>query len=137
MAIIVVTNAKLLVNAVDLSDHVVKLGLDAKGAQIDTTAMSSSGWRAFLGGLKEWSLQVEFQQDFAASKVYATLWPLLGTVTTVEALIVNAARSVTNPGFTGSVLITDVPIIPDVQVGSLGVLSVSWPGTGALVPQTS
>lgn len=137
MAIVVVTNASLLVNAVDLSDHVVKVGLDTKGAQIDTTAMSSGGWKTFLGGLKEFALQVDFQQDLAASKVYATLWPLLDTVTTFEVRIVNASRSVTNPGFTGSVLINDVPIIPDVQVGSLGVFSVTWPGTGALTPQTS
>jgi len=137
MAIQVVTNAFVSVNGVDLSDHVTKCGIDPKAAQIDTTAMSASGWKSFLGGLKEWALMLEFQQDFAASKVYATLWPLLGTVTAIDIREIATARSVTNPSFTGNALVTDVPLLQSVQVGNLAMVSVTWPGSGALVPLTS
>lgn len=137
MAVTVLTNASVLVNTVDLSDHVTKVGIDTKAGPVDSTAMSSTGWKSFLGGLKEFSVMLDFQQDLAAAKVYATLWPLLGTVTTFEIRAVNSARSVTNPGYTGSVLIADVPILGSTQVGTLAMVSVTWPGTGAFTPQTS
>jgi hypothetical protein len=137
MAISIVTNAQILINAVDLSDHVESVGIDPKAADIDVTAMSALGWKAFLAGLKEFALQVTFQQDFAASKVYATLWPLLGTVTTFEVRAVNAARSATNPAFTGSVVVSEVPLLQGAQVGQLSKVQVNWTGTGALTPLTS
>lgn len=136
MAVLVLQNALVTVNAVDLSDHVTSVTLDTGADDIDTTAMSSSGYKSRVGGLKEWSVQVNFQQDFAASKVDATIFPLLGTVTAVTIKAVNAATSTTNPLYSGNVLVTEYQPVAN-GVGELATTSVTWPGTAALTRATS
>lgn len=136
MAILALTNAYVTVNSVDLSDHVVKVTLDTKGEPLDSTAMSSTGYRARIGGLKDWSVTVEFQQDFAAAKVDATLFPLLGSATQVEVKAVNTTRSATNPGYIGSVLVTEYSPVAN-GVGELATVSFTWPAAGALTRSTS
>ena len=135
MAVLVLTNAKVLVNSVDLSDHVTSLTLDTGADDVDTTAMGAT-YKNRTGGLKEWSVQITFQQDYASAKVDATIWPLLGSTTTVSINPVNAANSATNPNYSGSVLVAEYPAISG-SVGELSTASVTWPGAGTLTRATS
>src|SRR4051812_35994282 len=98
MAIIVVTNELILVNNVDLSDHVSKVTTNDTRDSVDVTAMGAVS-KAILKGLGDASITIDFFQDFAAGKVHATLQPLIGSSTPfpVEIRPVNAARSATNP----------------------------------------
>jgi hypothetical protein len=98
MAIQVLTNAMVLVNGVDLSDHVSKVTVTDSRASVDVTAMGATS-TAITKGLGDARITLDFFQDFAAAKVHATLQPLIGSSTpvAVEVRPVNAARSATNP----------------------------------------
>lgn len=105
MAKLVLTNAFLLVNAVDLSDHIDTITINFSAAEVDTTTMSQASLSR-LGGLKDWSMDVIFAQDYAAAKVDVTLFGIVGTVIAVEARPTNGARSTTNPAYVGNALLS-------------------------------
>ena len=136
MAVFTLTNAYITVNSVDLSDHVTSVTIDTGAEEIDTTAMSSSGYKSVTGGLKNWSVQITFQQDFASGKVDATIWPLLGTTTTVQVKANNATTSSTNPMYSGTVLVREYTPLAN-GVGELATVDVTWTGSGALARATS
>ena len=98
MAITTYTNFYVLINAVDLSDHVSKVVVNDVRAQVDITAMGAL-FTTLTKGLGDGKISVDFFQDYAAAKVQATLQPLIGSTTpfAVELRPVNAARSATNP----------------------------------------
>lgn len=106
MAVFTFTNAYLTVNGVDLSDHVKKLTVEDNREPVDFTAMGATS-KVYGKGLGDAKITVEFFQDFAAGKVYATCAPLIASTTpvTVEARPVNGARSATNPGMVMSALL--------------------------------
>jgi hypothetical protein len=105
MATFVFTDGFVSINAVDLSDHVKSVTLDYSAEPQDDSAMGDTT-RSRTGGLKDWSVSVDFHQDYAAAKVDATLFSLVGTTT---ALIVRPDNSdgvsATNPNFTGTGLL--------------------------------
>lgn len=104
MASFVLKNAFVLINAVDLSDHVKQVTVNYSAELKDKTAMSMNS-RAKIAGLKDWSIDVQFFQDYAAAKVDATLFPIVGNQVAVEVRPDAGARSTTNPGFTGNGII--------------------------------
>jgi hypothetical protein len=100
MAISTLTNCLVLVNAVDLSDHVSKVTITDTRDSVDITAMGATS-KQITKGLGDAKIAVDFFQDFAGGKVHQTLQPLIGSTTpiAVEVRPVNAARSATNPAF--------------------------------------
>ena len=100
MAIFTLTNALVLVNGVDLSDHVDKVTVNDGREKVDVTAMGATA-KGYQKGLGDASITLDFFQDFAAGKTHATLQPLIGSTTpvAVEVRSVNGARSATNPAF--------------------------------------
>lgn len=135
MASFAFTDASVVINAVDLSDHVRSVTLNVEAEDLEDTAMGDT-YRSRIGGLKDWSIDVEFNQDFAASEVDATIFPILGTVVTVTVKPTSAAVGATNPSYSGSVLISEYNPL-DGSVGDLATTSVSWPGAGTLTRATS
>lgn len=100
MAIFVFTNAQVLVNGVDLSDHCSKVTCIDDRNEVDVTAFGSS-YEQTTKGLGKAQIDLEFFQDFAAGKTHATLSPLEASTTpvAVEVRPVVGARSATNPAF--------------------------------------
>src|SRR5215813_7931510 len=98
MAITVLTNALVLVNSVDLSNHVSKVTCEDNRDPVDVTAMGATN-KQMQKGLGDGKITVDFFQDFAGGSVHATLSPLIATTTPfpVEVRPTNAARSATNP----------------------------------------
>lgn len=136
MASFVLTNAYCLLNAVDLSDHVKQITCTYKADTPENTAMSQTT-RNRLAGLKDWDLDIEFNQDFAAAKVDATLFPLVGAAAfAIEFRADAGARSTTNPGWTGNVLLADYKILGN-KVGDVAGAPVKLMGTGTLTRNTS
>lgn len=131
MAILAFTNAKVVVNSVDLSDHCKEVSVEFDAADLDSTAFSSGGWTSHLGGLKSGKVDITFNQDYAAGKVDATLWAALGTSIAVTVNPVNAANSATNPQYQFNALVTQVPG-PSGKVGDILEAKVSWPIDGAV-----
>lgn len=135
MATFAFTDASVVINSVDLSDHVRQVTLNVSADELDDTAMGAT-YRSRKGGLKDWSVTVEFNSDFAASEVDATLWPLLGSTTTITVKPTSAAVGSTNPSFSGSVLVSQVNPVGN-SVGDLATVSVTWPGASTLTRATS
>lgn len=137
MAEFVLKNAYTLINSVDLSDHVRSVEITYSAEQQDQTAMTDSG-RERLPGLKDFNASIEFNQDYAASEVDATLFPLIGaTAFPVEFRHTSTAvRSATNPGFTGSMTLESYPPISG-AIGDIATASASLLGFGVLTRSTS
>lgn len=108
MATVVWKNASFIVNAVDLSNDVQSLALNYSAESLDETAMGDDT-RIRKGGLLDWSVDITFLQDFAASQVDATLFSLVGTTSCIQIKPVNAAASATNPRFGGVAVLESYP----------------------------
>ncbi len=121
----------------DLSDHVKQITINYSAELKDGTAMSLTG-RKQLGGLKDWSADIEFFQDYAASKVDATIFSLVGTQTAFEFRADSGSRSTTNPGFTGNGIISDYkPIAGTVGDAAMAPIKVQGSDGVPLARQTS
>lgn len=135
MASFAFIDARLEVNSVNLSAFAKAVTLEVSADELDDTAFGDT-YRSKIGGLKDWNVQVEFNSDFAASAVDATLWPLLGTATTVKVRPTTSAIGSTNPEYSGSALVSQYNPFGN-SVGELATVSVQWPGAGTLSRATS
>jgi hypothetical protein len=131
MAKIVLTNASISVNGVDLSDRANSVTLNYEIEAVEDTTFGATG-RTFIGGLQNITCDIEFMQDYAATETEATVFPLVGTQTTVIIRPINIARSTTNPEYTlsNTYLAAHTPV--SATVGELAVTSLSFQG-GSLV----
>jgi len=135
LAKFVLTDASVVLNSVNLSDHVASVTLDITAEEILTTSMGET-FQSRTGGLKSGQLSIEFQQDFAASEVDATLFPLLGSTTAFVVKPTSGSVSSTNPSYSGSVLVNQhIPVAN--AVGELATMSVSFPTSGTITRATS
>lgn len=135
MATFAFTDALVKINSVDLSDHITKVTITAKVDELENTAFGAT-YHGRTGGLVDGSISIDFNQDFASGKVDATVWPLLGTSTTVSVRPTSAATSATNPVYSGSFLVSEYQPL-DGGVGDLTKVSVTWPSNGAISRATS
>lgn len=135
MAVLVLTDASITVNSVALSDHANSVTLNYEIDSVETTAFGSTGHK-FTGGLQNNSLDIDFMQDFAATNVEATIYPIVGTTTTVVIKPTSSAVSATNPSYTltGTFLAAHTPVAA--AVGELAMTSLSFTG-GVLTKATS
>jgi hypothetical protein len=131
VAVFVLTDASVTVNSVDLSDYVTSVTLNYEKDSVEVTAMGATGHK-FTGGLQNISLDVTFNQDFAASQVAATLDALVGSTTTVVVKPTSAAVGATNPSYTISDAFLAATQPVNGSVGDLATMSVSFTG-GSLV----
>lgn len=99
MAVLVLTNAYISVNSVVLSDHGNSVTVNYEVDQIETTAFGDLGHK-FTGGLQNNSVEMVLNQDFAAANVEATIYPLVGTTTTIVVKPNGATTGATNPSYT-------------------------------------
>lgn len=136
MAKMVLLSEFISLDGTDLSDYCNKAELQIEVEAKDVTTFGSAGAKEFIGGLKSGTLALEFKQDYAASQLDATLWPLLGTVVTFEVRPTSAAVGAGNPSYTGSVLITGHNPIQG-GVGDEATMSLSFPTSGAISRATS
>ena len=135
MARIVLTNAVVKINSVDLSDHVASVELSQEVEEVETTAFGDSA-RTRTGGLANNSLSLDFHQDFASASVDDTLNALVGGTASFEILANGTAASATNPKYTGTVLLTEWTPVSG-AIGELATASITWPISGAVTRATA
>lgn len=135
MASFAFTDGRLEVNAVVLSTFCRGVTLNLSADELEDTAFGDT-YRSRLGGLKDWSVAPEFNQDFAAAAVDVTLFPLLGTVVTCKVRPTSGTITTTNPEYSGSVLISQYNPFGN-SVGDLATVSVTWPGAGTCARATT
>lgn len=131
MATFVLRDASVVVNSVDLSNHVQSVTVDTSMETQDSTAMGNQA-RSYNGGLFADNVSVTFHQDFAASSVDVTLYTLYRARTshTVVVKPTSSAVGVTNPTFTLTGVISEYGAISG-SVGDEATSTVSWANTAA------
>lgn len=135
MAELIFENAFLSIGGVDLSDHIRQLTLNYQAELQDITAMGDNS-RERLGGLKDWSLEAEFNQDFAAAKVDATLFALVGTSVAIVIRPDTGVVAATNPEYTGNAILESYPPLSG-AVGDAATAAAGFQGNGDLARATS
>lgn len=130
MATLVYTDAYLNVNSVNLSSWCRSLTINYEAEMLDDTAMGTSGTRSNRPGLKNWSMDVSFLQDYAAGAVDATLFPLVGADPfPIVARPTSAVVGATNPEYTGNAVLETYPPLTG-EVGALGTADVTFRSGG-------
>lgn len=135
MARIVLTNVEVTIGGVDLSNHISSVTLTSTYDVLETTAFADgnvpNAAKTRTAGLVDNSVSFEFHQDFDASSVEATIYPLLGTSTAVTVKPVDAAVASTNPEYQFNAIVSEwTPL--NGAVGELATASVTWPISGPI-----
>jgi hypothetical protein len=135
MAKFVLTNPAITINSVDLADRIASVSLNSTRAEVPTTAFGDQAVTR-IAGLGDNSITLSFHEDFASTEVHQTIYPLIGTTTSVVVKPVNATTATDNPSFTMTVLVTEWPILNG-AVGDLAAADVTWPVSGLITKSTS
>jgi hypothetical protein len=135
MAKFVLTNPAITINSVDLADRIASVSLNSTRAEVPTTAFGDQAVTR-IAGLGDNSITLSFHEDFASTEVHQTIYPLIGSTTSVVVKPVNATTATDNPSFTMTVLVTEWPILNG-AVGDLAAADVTWPVSGLITKSIS
>ena len=122
---LVLTNAVVKVDTIDLSDHVNQVTISETVNEVETSAFGNTNVTR-VGGLRDSSVSLTFHQNFDAGEVWATLRNKVGTVGTVQVIPNGTTISSTNPAYNLEVLYTEMSHL-DGSIGELSTASVTWP----------
>jgi len=110
--------------------QVQSVELTANGMTYDVTVMSGLStpqWKAFIAGLKDWTLKVIGWFDFVNDAVQNTLWTNYNSGT---ASAISFSPNTGTNSFTGNALITSIPM--KFPIGGAESVEFDFQGTGAL-----
>ncbi len=131
MASVHYNDATVTINSVNLTSYVKSATLSQTADELEDTAMGDT-YRSRIGGLKDWSVEIEFNADFGASAVDTTLAAIgVGSTTTIAIKPTSGAISTSNPEWSGTVLLKDYGAVSG-SVGDLLMAKASFSGAGAL-----
>jgi hypothetical protein len=101
MAKIVLKDAYISVDSVELSDHCSSVTIETTFDEQDVTGFGST-YREFLQGLGDATITLALFQDFDTGSVDDTLWPLSQSGETFDVVVraTSAIASATNPEYT-------------------------------------
>lgn len=140
MARLVLTDASVVINGVNLSEFITSVGLSTSEDVVDTTGMAAGGARTRVSGLQDNSLTLEFNQDFATAGPELTInalgSSLVGTNTSVVIKPTSGAVSVANPSFSFSCVVAEWQSLSG-AVGELSSISTTWPISGVITKATA
>lgn len=131
MAITVLYDASVVINSVDLSDHVREVTIDDGVEEKDNTVMSNAA-KSVTGGQRAWNIKVVFFQDYASAKVHATIRALVNTTTTIVVKPLSSAAAATNPKWTGTAFVPKYNPI-GATVGELQLITVDFKNAGSIL----
>ena len=135
MAKFAATDFTVTVNGTSLSTSLTSVDLTISADDKDVSTFGVT-YRQHVGGLKQGQLKLNFLQDFAASSVEATLYPLLGSIATVVITPTSGTVSATNPSYTVPCLVTQVQPL-SASVGDVPTQQVTWMSSGTITKATS
>ena len=135
MATLNFNDAVITINSVVLSDAGNSVAINYEAEVLDETAFGDTT-RINKGGLKNWTMELGFHQDYAASEVDITMFAIVGTVVAVSVVVASGGASATNPDYNGNGLITSYTPISG-SVGELLPATVSIVSAGNLDRGTS
>ena len=137
---IVLTDVSVTVNSVDLSSFLTSVTLSTSVDVVETTGMGSAAAKTRLPGLKDNSVTLEFNQDFAAAGPEITInavgSSLVGTSVPIIIKPVSGAVSATNPSYSFTAVCSEWQNVQG-SVGELSTISATWPISGAITKAVS
>ena len=136
MARIVLTDAKVTINSVNLSDHIASVTLSTSNDVVETTGFSSTAARTRVAGLADNQVTVEFFQDFGSGLLESIVYPTIGTSAAMVIKPVAGSTTATNPSYSFNALVSEWQPLSG-AVGELATASVTWPISGAITKATS
>lgn len=122
------SNATVLIGAVDVSDQCRSVTLTIGYDALETTAMGSTG-RTFTKGLESVEVTLEMFNSYGAGEIEATLYDILGDGnTTLTISPSGTTESASNPEYTitNAMLGSFTPLVS--SVGDLSVVNVTFTG---------
>jgi hypothetical protein len=120
VAKVVLTDARITINGVNLSDHCSSVTVETSKDEVDVTSFGAT-FKQILAGLGDATITVSVFQDFAAASIHATVWTLYnaGTSFPVTVRPTSAAESATNPTMTMTgIILSYNPLAGDVGSAS-------------------
>lgn len=134
----VLTDPFVSIGGTDLSDHVQSVTLNYSADTPEATASGDDTHVMIGGGLKSWSMDITFYQDYAASSVEDTLFSLVGAEASIEVRPSQASVGTTNPSYTGTGVLESLPVIDaDVTAGNTHQASATFQPASSLSRATS
>lgn len=134
MARIVLTDASVVINGVNLSEFITSVSLSTSDDVVDTTGFGV-GARTRVAGLSDNSVTLEFNQDFAAGgpevSINAVGSSLVGTSPTIVVKPSSGAVSASNPSYSFSAVVAEWQPLSS-SVGELATISTTWPISGVI-----
>ena len=133
------SNPNVTINSVVLQDQCTSAVVNYNYEQLETTAFGDTA-RKFGGSavtsLQNNTIEVELYQSYAASETEATIFGLVGIVTTIIVAPASGVVSATNPFYTlvGAYLSAHTPI--NASLGELSTVTLTFSG-GVLTKTTS
>lgn len=134
MAAVVITNMYVALAGTDRSTYVKSATLSLESDAVSSETMGDT-WKEFLAGLKSGQLDIEWADSVTTGEIDSVLWALFATSATFEVRLDGAAVGVSNPKFTGSVLVKDHSI--GGAIGEQAMKKSSWPTTGTVTRATA
>jgi hypothetical protein len=126
VARIVLTNVAVTFGTTDISSYVTSVTLGSNYDVVETTAFGNTA-RTRVAGLADNSVNFEFNQDYAASALEATIYPTLGTGVSITVRPVAGS----SPAYSFTALVSEwTPL--NGAVGELATASVTWPISGVI-----
>jgi hypothetical protein len=127
MAVFLSNGVQVVLNSVDLSDHVTSATINRVFEELDISAMGDSA-RKFTKGLETSTITLDFLNDNAASgagSVRAALQAAWGTTVPITLKQTSAAVSTTNPEYQSTILVNNTSDING-AVGDISTQSITF-----------
>ena len=133
------SNPVVTINSVVLTDQCTSATVNYVYEQLETTSFGDTARKfggAAVTSLQNNSIEVELYQSYAASETEATIFGLVGIVTTIIVAPASGVATATNPIYTltGAYLESHTPI--NASLGELSTITLSFAG-GNLVKAVS
>ena len=122
------SNATVMIGAVDVSDQCQSVTLTTGFDQLETTSMGDSG-RKYTKGLQSVDVTLTMFNSYGAGEIEATLWDVLGDdAVTLVISPSGPTESASNPEYTitGAFLASFTPLSSN--VGNLSMVNVTFTG---------
>ncbi len=132
-----------ITSSTNISAMVTSIDLSLSAEELEYTNFASGGWKQKISGLKSGTIQINFNQDFAASQVDA-LFGLGGSVIPfggsgtyyIDVKPTSSARGTTNPSYVLQVVPLAYQVLTG-QAGALAQVSIQLPTTGQVARLTA
>lgn len=117
----------------DFSAQVRSITINYSKELLDASTMGVGATRQRVAGLLDWSINIEFNQDYAAAGIDDILFPLVNQISTawVSIIPVKTTVAATNPQFHGDAFLETYPPISG-GVAAVAIVTSTFQGSGAL-----